>query len=228
MNPLVVIPARGGSKGIPGKNFKLLGGKPLVQYAVDAAREVFRDEIICVSTDCVEIKSIVEGLGLIVPFLRPAELATDVSGSYEVILHAIDFYENNNYFPDTLILLQPTSPFRNGKHISEALDLFDDNCEMVISVKETKSNPYYVLMEENEEGWLVKSKNGNYIRRQDCPKVFEVNGAIYIMHVEIIKNKPIGQLKKVRKYLMDEISSHDLDTMMDWIVAEQIITYENK
>ena len=162
MKPLVVIPARGGSKGILRKNIKLLGGKPLIQYTIEAAREVFPDELICVTTDDLEIKEVVERLGLKVPFLRPAELATDEAGTYEVLIHAINYYESQGYYPDTIILLQVTSPFRTGKHIKEALELFDDKCEMVVSVKETKANPYYVLQEENNEGWLVKSKEGNF------------------------------------------------------------------
>ena len=183
MKPLIVIPVRGGSKGIPGKNIKPLNGKPLINYTLNAARELFPDEIICVSTDSEEIIQIVEKSGLKVPFIRPAELATDTAGTYEVLLHAIEFYERNGYNPDIIILLQATSPFRNSKQIQEALDLFDITCEMVVSVKETKSNPYYILREENKDGWLVKSKDGNFTRRQDCPKVYEINGATYIISV---------------------------------------------
>lgn len=224
MKPLVIIPARGGSKGVPGKNIKLLNGKPLINYTVDAAREVFSDEQICVSTDSIEIKTAVESTGLNVPFIRPAELATDTAGSYGALLHAIDFYEQRGYHPDVIILLQPTSPFRSAKHISEALKLIDDVCEMVVSVRETNANPYYVLKEENEEGWLEKSKPGNFTRRQDCPKVYEVNGAIYIMHTEELKAKPLGKFEKVRKYLMGEYSSMDIDTTLDWQLAEFVLS----
>lgn len=223
MKPLVVIPARGGSKGVLRKNIKLLGGKPLIQYTIEAAREVFLDEVICVSTDDLEIKQVVENLGLKVPFLRPAELATDQSGTYEVLLHAIDFYEQKGYYPDTLILLQATSPFRTGQHIKEALELFDKNCELVISVKETKANPYSVLREENSEGWLEKLKPVNFTRRQDLPKVWELNGAIYIVNIASIKSTPLSQLNHVRKYIMDDICSHEIDAPFDWIIAEEIL-----
>lgn len=218
----MVIPARGGSKGVPRKNIKLLNGKPLIQYTIEAARGVFEDNQICVSTDDIEIKSVVESLALSVPFLRPEQLASDTAGTYEVLLHALAYYENKGYKPDTLILLQATSPFRTAEHLKEAIDLYDANCEMVVSVKETKSNPYYVLREENDEGWLVKSKEGNFIRRQDCPKVYELNGAIYIINVEALKTKPIQDFVKVRKYEMDEVSSHDIDSMMDWLLATLI------
>lgn len=91
MKPLVIIPARGGSKGLPGKNIKPLNGKPLIQYTIEAAKEVFPEERICVTTDAEEIKSCVESYGLKVPFMRPAALATDQAGTHEVLLHAINF-----------------------------------------------------------------------------------------------------------------------------------------
>ncbi len=223
MRPLVVIPARGGSKGVPRKNIKLLGGKPLIQYTIEAARGVFDDALICVSTDDLEIKQVVESLGLQVPFIRPDYLASDNAGTYEVLLHAIAHYESKGYYPDTLILLQATSPFRNVKHLEEALKLYDSTCEMLVSVKEAKSNPYYVLREENQEGWLVKFKEGDFTRRQDCPKVYELNGAIYVINVETLIKKPINQFTKVKKYVMNEMSSHDIDTNIDMIVAERLL-----
>lgn len=223
MKPLVVIPARGGSKGIPRKNIKLLGGKSLIQWTIEAALEIFPDEVICVSTDDKEIKSKAEQTGLTVPFLRPKELATDKAGSYEVLLHAVSFYEQQGYYPDTLILLQPTSPFRTAKHIKEAIDLYTEDLDMIVSVKETKANPYYVLREEDENGFLKKSKESEATRRQDVPKVWELNGAIYIINIKALKSKSLSEFTKVKKYVMDEISSHDIDTMLDWNVAEGII-----
>lgn len=224
MKPLVVIPARGGSKGIPRKNIKLLHGKPLIQYSIEEAQKIFSDEYIFISTDDREIKEVVEKSGLKIPILRPQELASDTSGTHEVLLHAINYYEKNkNYFPDTIVLLQPTSPFRNAKHIEEALNLFSSDCEMVVSVKETKSNPYYLLREENQDGWLVKSKDGSFTRRQDCPKVFELNGAIYIINVNSLKEKAPHEFTRVRKFEMDEISSHDIDSELDWLIAENLL-----
>mgnify|MGYP002795028999 CR=1 FL=1 len=221
---LVIIPARGGSKGVPGKNIKELGGKPLIQYTIEAARQIVPDNQIIVSTDSPEIKDVVENLGLQVPFLRPKELALDSSGTYEVLLHALDFYEEENSTPDKIILLQPTSPFRNATHIKEALKLYNKELDMVVSVKEASGNPYYTLREENSSGYLEKSKKGDFTRRQDCPKVWELNGAVYIINVESLKSAPLHQFKKVKKYVMDEFSSHDIDTMLDWKVAEILIT----
>ena len=219
MKPLVIIPARGGSKGIPGKNSKLLGGKPLIQYTIEAALEAFPAERIVVSTDDEKIREIAESCGISVPTLRPDHLATDTASSYEVILHCIE--ENKDHLDfDVIVLLQPTSPFRQGIHIREAMELYDINLDMVVSVDEADQNPYYSLFEENEDGYLRKSKEGNYTRRQDCPKVYAYNGAIYVMNRESLEKNAINEFTNIRKYVMDKKYSVDLDTPFDWKLAE--------
>ena len=140
MTQLVVIPARAGSKGIPGKNSKLLAGKPLIQYTIEAALEVFDSNQICVSTDSLEIKNLAEKLGLKVPFKRPPELASDYASTRDVLLHAMEFYGNRGTLIDQIVLLQPTSPFRTGRHIEDALHLYSEDLDMVASVQKTKSN----------------------------------------------------------------------------------------
>jgi CMP-N,N'-diacetyllegionaminic acid synthase len=222
LKPLILIPARGGSKGVPYKNIKLLNGKPLIHYTIEAARGAFADKFIYVSTDDLEIKSSAEKTGLIVPFVRPAHLATDTASTYEVVLHAITYAEQNQYFPDTLILLQPTSPFRNTVHIQEALKLYDGSCEMVVAVKESASSPYSILVED-EDGYLRKFVENTFTRRQDRPLTWEYNGAIYIIDVSVIKQKQFHEFSKIKKYEMDELTSHDIDTIIDWKVAEIIV-----
>ncbi|ARS36171.1 cytidylyltransferase domain-containing protein [Pontibacter actiniarum] len=223
MRTLFLIPARGGSKGLPGKNIKSLNGKPLILYTIEAAREVSDAADICVSTDDVEIKNVVEQYGLKVPFLRPSEIATDFATSEQVVEHALQVYEENGLVYDYIVLLQPTSPLRTGQHLKEALRLIDEGTEMIVSVKETDANPYYVLMEEDSEGVLYKSKTGLFHRRQDCPKVYELNGAIYIIEVKKFKEVGLAQLKK-KKYLMDKVSSIDIDDELDFTLAELVIT----
>lgn len=223
MRYLAIIPARGGSKGIPKKNIKLLNGKPLIQYTIEAAQKIFKDNDICISTDSKEIKEVVEETGLKVPFLRPDYLSTDTAGTYEVLLHAVDFYEKQGKEYDAVVLLQPTSPLRKTYHIKEALNLFSPDIDMVVSVKQTKSNPYYVLFEEDKEGFLKKSKTGNFTRRQNCPKVWEYNGAIYVINVTSLKKNPIHKFLNNKKYVMEEISSIDIDSELDWIIAEHLL-----
>ncbi len=224
MKYLVIIPARGGSKGVPGKNIRPLNGKPLIHYTVEAARSLFNDSDICVSTDSDEIKKVVEQIGLKVPFIRPKELSQDSSGSHEVILHALDFYEKKGFEPEAVILLQPTSPLRTAKHIDEAVKLFGPSLDMVVSVKESSSNPYYNLFEEDSSGFLKKSKKGSFVRRQDCPPVWEYNGAIYVINVNSIKKNRLHKLSNIKKYVMDDISSIDIDTELDFKLAEFIMT----
>ena len=222
---LIIIPARGGSKGIPRKNIKPLNGKPLIYYAIDTARAITVDENICVSTDDVEIKSVVEAYGLQVPFLRPNELSTDTAGTYEVLIHALSFYEKQGKQYNTVLLLQTTSPFRTAEQVKEALVIYDkSNADMVVSVKECQANPYYNVFEEDGDGYLHVCKgNGNIFRRQDAPKVFEYNGAIYIMNAHALKHMHMHKMQHRIKYVMDAKSSFDLDTMEDWQMAEMII-----
>lgn len=225
MNILVIIPARGGSKGIIGKNIKPLGGKPLIYYTIDVARTIVDDAKICVSTDDDQIIRVVKQYGLDVPFKRPAELATDTAGSYGVLLHALNFYESKGEHFDAVILLQATSPFRTANHVKEALTLYNKDLDMVVSVKETASNPYFLCFEEDTKGMLHISKgDGHYTRRQDCPPVYEYNGAIYIINPESLKAMPLSKFTKCKKYVMDREHSLDLDTMLDWIVADYMIT----
>lgn len=224
MKILVIIPARGGSKGIPHKNIKPLNGKPLIHYTIDEAREIVSDEDICVSTDDPEIIKCVEDYGLKVPFVRPEELSTDTAGTYEVLLHALNFYEKQGRHYDAVLLLQNTSPFRKAEQIKDALKLYNEDVEMVVSVKECPANPYYCVFEEDNNGYLHVCKgDGNIFRRQDAPKVYEYNGAIYIMNAETLKTTHMHKMQKRVKYVMDDRSSFDLDTMWDWQMAEMMI-----
>ncbi len=228
MKILVIIPARGGSKGIPHKNIKPLAGKPLIQYTIDVARQIVTDEDICVSTDDQEIIKCVENYGLKVPFVRPAELATDTAGTYEVLLHALGFYEKQGKYFDTVILLQNTSPFRTAEQVKEAIQLYKDGIDMVVSVKECPANPYYCVFEENKDGYLHVCKgDGKITRRQDAPKVYEYNGAIYIINANSLKQMPLYAFPHRVRYVMGAQSSIDLDTMFDWNMAEMTIKERN-
>lgn len=224
MRKLILIPARGGSKGLPRKNILPLAGKPLVCYTLDAARACLdKNDVLCLSTDDEEIREVVEGYGIKVPFLRPTELASDTSSTQEVLIHAINWYKNQGSEFDVVVLLQPTSPLRTSRNIEDALNLWTPDIDMVVSVKETDSNPYYVLFEENESGYLVKSKEGTFTRRQDCPKVYEFNGAVYVISVNSLLTKGMSQFTKMKKSMMTKIESIDIDDNVDFLFAELLI-----
>ncbi len=158
------------------------------------------------------------------PFLRPSELSTDTAGSYEVILHAMEIARELEIDFDTVILLQPTSPLRTSKHLQEAMEVYEPSLDMVVSVKESDENPYYSLFEENNAGYLAKSKQGDFTRRQDCPKVYAYNGAIYIMNAKSLESQSIGSFKNIRKYVMSSEDSIDIDTPLDWKMAEFLLS----
>jgi CMP-N,N'-diacetyllegionaminic acid synthase len=221
---LFVIPARGGSKGIPGKNIKPLAGKPLIHYSLEYARQFADDEDICVTTDSSDIEDAVNKLDYKVPFTRSAQLATDDAGTFDVLKHALAFYENEERNYEVIVLLQPTSPFREKFHFEQAWDLFQPGTDMVVSVKEATSNPYYNLFEENHDGCLQVSKGkGNFSKRQDVPTVYEFNGSIYIINAETLKrSNSFADFKRIVKYVMSEEYSIDLDTPGDWWYAEAI------
>lgn len=225
MNFLFVIPARGGSKGIPGKNIKLFDNKPLIYYSIELARLFASDQDICVSTDSEEIAACVRNAGLEVPFLRPPELASDSAGTHEVLQHAVAFYQSIGRTYDALILLQPTSPFRKEIHLREAMAMYNSGLDMVVSVKESAANPYFNLFEEDSRGFLELSKEGGRAnRRQDMPKVYEYNGSIYIVNISsLLSVKSFVEFKAIRKYVMEEKYSIDLDTPDDWEYAEYLI-----
>ena len=223
---LFVIPARGGSKGIPGKNIKPLNGKPLIHYSIDYARNFVSDDQICLSTDSFDIIDIVGKSGLKVPFLRPAHLAGDQSSTFDVLKHAIEFFENQNKYFENLVLLQPTSPFRAKKHFEEAFLEASEEADVVVSVTEETQNPYYNVYEENESGFLKISKGeGNYTRRQDCPAVYAFNGSIYIFKIEaLIKADSFRDFNSIKKYVMEEVYKVDLDTPAQWQYCEYLIS----
>lgn len=222
---LVVIPARSGSKGIPGKNIKKLHGKPLINYTIEAAKEIFENSQVIVSTDDKEIAEIAASHGANIPFLRPKELAQDDSSTRDVILHLVDYFERKKSMPSVIVLLQVTSPLRNSKHLNEALDLFfHKDCDMVVSVTESKTSPYFNLYEENKKGYLQKSKDGAFTRRQDVPPVYEYNGAIYIFKTKSIVESEMKDFEKITKYVMSKNDSVDIDDEVDWKIAEYILT----
>lgn len=225
MKTLFLIPARGGSKGIPGKNIKKLGGKPLIEYSIDIARQFTTDDFICVSSDSVEIINVVENYGLKVPFKRPDVLANDISGSYEVILHAIEWYENHGIEFESVVLLQPTSPFRLKEHLGKALALYGSDIDMVSSVKKVKSNIYATFYRETENGLVEKafSSEGKGFRRQDNEALYELNGSIYVMNVSSLKVKSISEFKKIKKLVMEDVYSVDIDDPIDWEWCEFLL-----
>lgn len=232
LKPLFIIPARGGSKGIPHKNIVDLAGRPLIAYSIEAAlgalagcHDQSDERRIVVSTDSPEIAEVAEKEGIKVPFLRPAELSTDKSGSREVILHAMDWADSAGIDYNCVVLLQPTSPFRRAEHVLGAMQLFPPGeTDMVVSVCEASSNPYYNCFETDKEGFLHISKGDGLItRRQDAPKAWEYNGAVYVINPQSIRKMPLGAFPLRIPYEMSREDSVDIDSPLDLTVARALM-----
>lgn len=226
MRILGLIPARGGSKGVPKKNIKLLGKKPLIEYTIDGAKNSKYLIEIVVSTDDQEIAIVAEIAGCKPPFIRPSEIAQDHSTSLEVVQHAIAFFENKNIFFDAVCLLQPTTPFREKGFIDKAIEKFiATNADCLVSVLPIphEYNPHWAF-EENENGLLkIATGEENIIpRRQDLPKAFHRDGAIYISKTTVI-NKGSFYGKSIA-YIESNPQYHvNIDTMKDWEDAEKLL-----
>ena len=227
---LYIIPARGGSKGIPRKNIKLLGGTPLIHYSINVARELANDDSIIVSTDDEEIAEVARQTGLAVPYMRPAYLASDTAGSREVILDAMDYADAQGIKYDNVVLLQPTSPLRKSEDVKACLELYSPQIDMVVSVVETATNPYYNCFETDvQTGYLHVCKgDGKITRRQDAPRVWEYNGAVYVINPRSIRAMAMGEFSSKVPCEMPRERSIDLDTPMDWAIAELVISELSK
>lgn len=223
---LWLIPARGGSKGIPRKNIKPFCGRPLVCRAADQAIALAGPaDTVYVSTDSEEIRSTALLCGDVAPFLRPDELATDSASSYSVMMHALHAFRERGLEFERVVLLQPTSPLRTLDDIRRAIALWNPDIDMVVSVCEARTNPYYNAFEADADGMLHISKgDGSYTRRQDAPKVWEYNGAVYVITVSSLEKGPFASFSRIVPSPMDASRSVDLDTPTDWIIAESIMS----
>lgn len=226
LTPLYIIPARGGSKGIPRKNIKLLAGRPLIDYSIAAARDAGADDDhVILSTEDDEIASVARTCGLAVSYRRPESLATDTAGSREVILDVMDWADRQGLKYDCVVLLQPTSPMRTAEDILSTLAAYTPDIDMAVTVVEAASNPYYNCFETDADGYLHISKgDGLYTRRQDAPAAWEFNGAVYVINPQSIRQMPLGTFPRRVAVPMPRSRSIDLDTPIDWMVAEALIS----
>lgn len=226
MKALYIIPARGGSKGIPRKNIKPLGGKPLIAWTIEAALAAgATPENLILSTDDDEIADVGVDWGLDIRYRRPAELGGDTVGSREVILDVMDWADARGMEYDAVVLLQPTSPFRTAADITECISRFvPGSTDMAVTVCEAAANPYYDIFEEGADGTLHISKGDGLItRRQDAPKAWQYNGAVYVIDPQAIRRYPLGAMPRRVPSPMPRERSVDLDTPRDWALAEAMI-----
>lgn len=215
---LAFIPARAGSKGIKNKNIIDLAGKPLISYTIEAAKKSKYIDRVIVSTDGEKIANIAKEYGAEVPFFRPKELAEDNSNVITSIIYTIDELKKINQNYDIIILLQPTSPFRNEYHIDEALEmLINNNLSSVLSVCETDKNPTLIrkIDKDNNITPLIQT---NISLRQEMDKYYILNGAIYINYIKDISTDRYLKDNEYG-YIMDKYNSLDIDDAIDLEIA---------
>jgi len=222
---LAVIPARGGSKGIPRKNVRLLAGKPLIAWTIKAASQSQMLTRVIVSTDDAEIAQVAREWGAETPFLRPPELAQDMTPGMDPILHAINWlWQYEGYAPDYVMSLQPTSPLRTVDDINSAIQLvLDKQGKAVVSVNQVAYHPYG-MKRIDANGCLSDFMPGKaVVRRQDLPQVYALNGAIYLARRELLLNHQTWYGNQTFAYVMSTERSLDIDTLWDWRLAELVL-----
>lgn len=226
MRILGIIPARGGSKGVPRKNIKLLGDKPLIEYTIKSALESKKLSEIIVSTEDDEIAQISKKIGAKVPFMRPRNLAEDDSPTIDTILFVLREYHKLGEQFDAVCILQPTTPFRPQNIIDTCISRFEHlRADTLLSVKRVPDhfNPHWVF-EENESGFLKISTGDNEIitRRQILPASYYRDGMIYIVKSDVLLKKFSLYGEKIVSHITDE-EVVNIDTMEDWIKAENYL-----
>lgn len=231
MKVLGIIPARGGSKGIPRKNIKDLSGKPLIAHTIEAAKKSGVFTRLILSTDDAEISEVGQKYGVEVPFLRPAELAQDTTPTLPVLIHAVNWLkEKENFLPDYIVILQPTTPLRQPFHLKEAIEfLIASGADSAVSVSEVPGhhNPHWQFLLDSEKKMRIftgEPLSGIIKRRQDLPKTYTRNGAIYAFKTNLLfEPEPTFYGKDARAYLMEEKYSVNIDSPEDFETAERRI-----
>ncbi len=231
MKVLGLIPARGGSKGVPRKNIKNLCGKPLIQYAIEAAQQANVLTEIMVSTEDEEIAEVAKQSGAQVPFIRPMVLAGDKSPTIDVVLHVLEEYQKLGKNFDAVCLLQATNPLRTADTIRMSIEKFKDtNADCLLSVREVphEFNPHWTF-EEKENNDLLRIATGEkeiIPRRQELPKAFYRDGAIYLTKSTVIIDQRSLYGERIAYINLEGKPHVNIDTMKDWALAEQILCAE--
>ena len=223
MKTIATICARGGSTGVPRKNVRLLEGKPLIVHTIEHALQSPEIEMVYVSSDDDEIMSVAESAGAIVPFKRPAELATYEAGKLPVIRHLVEYVQSSGVEVERIVDLDPTSPLRDISDISNALKLLTDDIDVVITGYASDKNPYFNMVEykNDKHVGLVRELNEDVLSRQSAPKVYAMNGSIYVWHPHTLK---LGLWKgRSVLYEMPHSRSVDIDSELDFKLVEMLM-----
>ena len=222
-----IIPARGGSKGIPGKNLKPAAGKPLIAWTVETALAATLLDRVIVSTDSPEIADLARRYGAEVPFMRPAHLAQDDTPGIAPVLHAAQWLaDNEGYRPDMIMLLQPTSPLRIPEDIDRAIELIrEKGADAIVSVTPVEAHPYWMKQIDGAGRMTDFIKlDQPFLRRQDLPEAYALNGAIYVVRRTVLLERETFFPENTYAYVMPAERSLDVDTTWDLYLADLVLT----
>ncbi|MCK4623382.1 MAG: acylneuraminate cytidylyltransferase family protein [Desulfuromonadales bacterium] len=225
---LAIIPARAGSKGLPGKNTRRLGDKPLIAWSIEAAKASRYIDGLIVSTDDKHIAQVAEAYGIPVPSLRPRELATDRAQITNTLLHVIDELNRDGEHFDLLLLLQPTSPLRTASDIDTAIELREaKNAQAIVSVCETDHHPWLsnTLPEDDNMGSFIRPEISS-CNRQDFPSYYRLNGAIYLVEIPFFQENHTFYGPRTYAYRMPAERSIDIDHPSDFLLAQLLLPPE--
>lgn len=232
-NILALVPARGGSKGVPRKNIRPLLGKPLIAWTIEEAKKSRHISRIVVSTEDREIADVAVKYGAEIPFLRPEELAKDESPTIDCVIHALNWLKDNeNYIPDLLLLLEATAPLKTFEDIDGAIEILLDKVneiDAVIGLREVSEHPFW--MNTLDAKGLIKDfikTEREYMRRQELPPVYIVNGAIYLCKTEVLLRDRTFTPQKTFGFVMPPERSIDIDNEIDLELAELYLKGEQK
>lgn len=224
MSTLAVIPARGGSKGVPGKNIRMVGGKPLIAWTIDVAHKCSSiSQVIC-TTDDAEIAETARQYGCDVPFLRPPELSGDTASSIDVVLHALSRVASSF---ERVVLLQPTSPLRECVDVEECIRLQSlDNRRPVVSVTEVDLHPAYTFFRapDGRLDAVLPEVIYHHPRRQDLKAAFRLNGAVYVASPDFLRINPTFLTPDTVGYVMPKDRSLEIDTISELDEADRILS----
>jgi len=221
---LAIIPARGGSKGVPRKNIRLLAGKPLIAWTIEEAKKSKYIDRLILSSEDEEIIDVAKDWGCEVPFKRPNELALDDTPGVDPVIHAINTLPEKY---DYVCLLQPTSPLRKVEHIDGCIEkCINNNADSCVSVTEVDKHPYWMYELNKTEILVPLFDDEKLTRRQDAEKVYVLNGAIYIAKSDFILNEKSFVGENTSAFVMDKISSLDIDSIEDFYFADFLLKME--
>jgi CMP-N,N'-diacetyllegionaminic acid synthase len=221
VSTIATVCARGGSKGLPGKNVRPFAGKPLIVHTIEQALACRAIDGVYVSTDDEQIAAVARAAGATVPYQRPAELATDEAGKLPVIEHLVQHLEREGRAVERIVDLQPTSPLRDAADIEAALKVHPA-ADLVVSVAVARDNPYFNLVEAGPDGWVHLCKGTGNTRRQDAPAVYALNGSIYVWQRAALARAARDGLWSVRvaHFVMPRWKSVDIDDLEDFEYAQ--------